>query len=116
MDSHIETKQPDGQIYREEVSRRQGFLNRGLEPREVALEPDEQRLLSVLLKIGPTRQTGMGGVEAIGWMDIWAYAQLTLDVSTPGEAEILRDMALAYADGLASGRNLLGIEPIDRDL
>lgn len=115
MDAHVESKQPDGKVYREEVSRRDGLIGQGIEPRTVQLEPDEQHLLSTLIKIGPTRPAGMGGIEAVGWLDIWAFSQLTFDINTPGEAEILRGMALAYADGLEAGRNPLGIEPIDQD-
>lgn len=81
----------------------------------MALEADEGEVMDLLYRISPTTAGGMGGFQPIGWIDLWAFSEITCQPITPGIAELLRDMSRAFVDGLQRGTNPLGREPLDDD-
>lgn len=71
-------------------------------------------LIGALLRLGPVRMTDMGGMRAVDWPEITAFAQGTGRISEPWELELLFDLAQDYLAGRRTGDKLFGIEPMEQ--
>ena len=76
---------------------------------------DRPDLLAAFGALGCVSPAGMGGFIPLPFAELRAYGQATGRLSTPWEYETIRAMSEAYLAGLAEGRDLLSIMPIDRD-
>jgi hypothetical protein len=56
----------------------------------------------------------MGGFLALDWVDIAAYASLTMADIEPWEAKLLRKMSEAFVSGMNEGTSPFSIPPADR--
>jgi hypothetical protein len=105
---YLHSTPKDWQETRLDMMRRTG---QGLDLPELAAG---DYLVDALFKAGPTKAGGMGEVP-MDWLDIWAFAQSTGDVSEPWEAEALHSMSRAYLAAKTAGENPLAIPPIEQD-
>ena len=71
-------------------------------------------LLVMLYEAGPVKALPMGGVDAITWIDLYPYVNLTTDGIEQWEARLIIDMSKAFATGLNEGKSPFSIAPIDR--
>jgi len=91
----------------------EALQKQGKTPRMPSLSPGGY-LFEAMQRLGPTRQSDMGGLRATDWPEIMAFAQGTGRVSEPWEIEQLYDMAQAYVAGYRTGCKLFGIEPMEQ--
>lgn len=68
-------------------------------------------MIGIIQDIGWADRHGMNGVLPISWLEIKAYAELTLGVTEPWEFKALRKMSESYVHGLKHGENPLAIFP-----
>lgn len=69
-------------------------------------------LHEAMMALGPTRAQPMGGYRAADWPEIVAYSQACGPFER-WELELLRDMCVAFVDGLRIGANPMGKPPIE---
>jgi hypothetical protein len=71
-------------------------------------------LLNTLMEVGAIKSAAMGGFLALDWVDLAAYASLTMADIEPWEAKLLRKMSEAFVSGLNEGASPFSIPPADR--
>lgn len=71
-------------------------------------------MLDLLMEAGPVKSMPMGGFQALDWVDISAFASLTMDHIEIWEAKLLREMSDAFAVGLSEGTSAFSKAPADR--
>jgi hypothetical protein len=71
-------------------------------------------LLNVLMEAGAIKSAAMGGFLALDWVDLAAYASLTMADIEPWEAKLLRKMSEAFVSGMNEGTSPFSIPPADR--
>ena len=71
-------------------------------------------LVKILMEAGPVKSAPMGGVQALDWVDIAAYASLAMDEFDPWEATLVREMSAAFVAGMNEGTSPFSIPPNER--
>lgn len=71
-------------------------------------------LVEMLMEVGPVKGAPMGGVIALDWADLQAYASGYPCEITHDERLTLVRMSQAYVSGFHTGADPLSIAPIDR--
>ena len=94
-------------------TRGQAYVSAGQTPPVVEVEHGGY-LLRALQEAGWHAVAPMGGAMPLSFADAHAFALCTEQVSEPWEKEALVKMSRAYCQGLAEGRNVFAIEPVER--
>lgn len=63
---------------------------------------------------GTCKRNAMGGLVALEWLDVWAYAQASGEVSEPWEMRAILDMSEAFVRGMREGENPRSRDPRER--
>jgi len=71
-------------------------------------------LLNILIEAGPIKSGPMGGFQSLDWVDIAAYASLTMDTIEPWEASLIKKMSDAFVTGMNEGTSPFSIPPDQR--
>ena len=72
-------------------------------------------LVEALQAMGKTRAQSMGGVRAVDWPEITAF-NAACGPYERWEMQMLREMSLAFVEGLSLGENPMARPPIDQDV
>lgn len=68
-------------------------------------------MFRTLMDLGPLRAMPMGGERAVDWPEIASFAQVCGPFAG-WELQLLREMALAFMDGVKLGRDPMGRAPM----
>jgi hypothetical protein len=73
-----------------------------------------QYLLDALFEAGPSATAGMGAEIPLSWLEVWAYAQATQNISEPWEFRAIVQMSKAFVRARREGESVFAIPPMEQ--
>ncbi|MFY0682619.1 MAG: hypothetical protein JXR13_18750 [Thalassovita sp.] len=101
----------NGEAQREAKNRLQTYLDNDAKPPLVE-DLSGAYLLEALFLAGPTKAGPMGDLP-LEWMDLYAFAQCTEDVTEAWELKALHKMSDAYHSAQERGKNPFAKSPVE---
>lgn len=75
---------------------------------------DGNYLVDALFEVGPSATAGMGSEIPVSWVEIWAYAQSTQNISEPWEFRAIMQMSKAFVRARREGESVFAIPPMEQ--